>query len=387
MTDRLEEALAALRDGTAPEECSGEATLERIRRSLAASEDASERTLEAALTPLAEVEVLYGEEDRLLALAAGALRAEASGEVDGAETLERIRRSLAAPAPREAQERGERFVELAAAEPTAPLAPARDAGAPPARALDTRRARPRWALAAAAALALAVVPPTAWAWSTGQIERWIARIAAPSALEPRPAPRGSEAPPRETAPRETAPRVDRVEERDPPAQEASVIVESSGAPSAGDERASPRPATPRRPPRRGGVSVTSVGAHRADPPAAEPLAAAEEPALPSPESSSRPPAGAEERELFARAHHLHFGGAPHSAALAAWDDYLRAYPRGHYAPEARYNRALTLVRLGRVEEARRVLARFAAAPAGGYRRDEARALLDAIGASVAAPAE
>lgn len=398
MTDRLEEALAALREDTAAES-SGEATLDRIRRSLAASDDASERALDAALG--AEVQVLYGEGDRLLDLAVDALREPAGSEAesDGRDTLARIRRSLAArEGALEARAEGDGLVELAAAawrEETATRAEAApDAGAPPTRirvlaTLDARRARSRWALAAAAALALAVLPPTAWAWSTGRLERWIASVAVPSTSEETASPSGARE--REERAPSVAPRAG--EPGAPPApdapgvQEESVTPPSTGEPDVGRDVSAPSPAIARAPSRdsrarrRGGAAVV---------PAEPAIAPRQEPAVASNESSSTEPADpapaldSRERELFARAHHLHFGGGPQTATLAAWDDYLRAFPRGHYAPEARYNRALTLVRLGRIEEARRVLARFAAAPAGSYRRDEARALVDALGASVTA---
>jgi hypothetical protein len=257
--------------------------------------------------------------------------------------------------------------------------------------LDAHRARSRWALAAAAALALAVLPPTAWAWSTGRLERWIASVAAPSTSEETAAP--SAAREREERAPSVAPRAG--EPSAPPAPDAPVVQEESVMPpsaAVARDAPAPRPAIARAPSRdsrarrRGGAGVTSSEPHVS----AEPVAPPPEPVV-STESSSTEPAedpapalDSRERELFARAHHLHFGGGPQTAALAAWDDYLRAYPRGHYAPEARYNRALTLVRLGRIGEARRVLARFAAAPAGSYRRDEARALVDALGASVTA---
>ena len=402
MTDRLEEALAALREDIAPES-SGDATLDRIRRSLAASDDASERALDAALG--AEVQVLYGEGDRLLDLAVDALREPAGSEAesDGSETLARIRRSLASREDAlEARAEGEGLVELAAAawreETAARAEAARDAGAPPTRSrvlatLDARRARSRWALAAAAARALAVLPPTAWAWSTGRLERWIASVAAPSTSEET-AP--SAAREREERAPSVAPRAG--EPSAPPAPDAPVVQEESVMPpsaAVARDAPAPRPAIARGPSRdsrarrQGGDIVAPNAAPRV--PAEPAVAPPQEPALASNESSSTEPAedpapalDSRERELFARAHHLHFGGGPQTAALAAWDDYLRAYPRGHYAPEARYNRALTLVRLGRIEEARRVLARFAAAPAGSYRRDEARALVDALGASVTA---
>ena len=65
-------------------------------------------------------------------------------------------------------------------------------------------------------------------------------------------------------------------------------------------------------------------------------------------------------------------------ALAAWDDYLRIAGRGVLVPEARYNRAMCLIRLGRKSEARGALAAFANGEYGNYRKSEARALIDAI---------
>jgi hypothetical protein len=64
--------------------------------------------------------------------------------------------------------------------------------------------------------------------------------------------------------------------------------------------------------------------------------------------------------------------------LRGWDAYLSAAPRGRFAPEARYNRALTLIRLGRRDEAREALRPFAEGAHGDYRRDEAARLIDAL---------
>lgn len=83
---------------------------------------------------------------------------------------------------------------------------------------------------------------------------------------------------------------------------------------------------------------------------------------------------------YRRAHALHFHGGAANDALAAWDAYLAAFPRGRFATEARYNRAITLVRLDRTTEARAALAPFAAGEVDrGYRRDEATALREALG--------
>jgi hypothetical protein len=83
-----------------------------------------------------------------------------------------------------------------------------------------------------------------------------------------------------------------------------------------------------------------------------------------------------EARAYGRAHRAHFVDDAPARALAAWDDYLEAYPLGVFAPEARYNRVLCLVRLGRFGEAARALRSFSRASADGYRRTEAGLLLD-----------
>jgi len=82
--------------------------------------------------------------------------------------------------------------------------------------------------------------------------------------------------------------------------------------------------------------------------------------------------------LYRRAHAAHFVDHDPARALAAWDAYLSAAPNGSFAPEARYNRALSLVRLGRTGEARTALEPFANGAYGGYRQAEASALLQGI---------
>ena len=85
-------------------------------------------------------------------------------------------------------------------------------------------------------------------------------------------------------------------------------------------------------------------------------------------------------DLYRRAHRLHFAEANPAGALAAWDAYLAAAPRGRFSTEARYNRALCLIRLGRTAEARTALEPFAAGRFGGYRQREASELSEALGA-------
>jgi hypothetical protein len=83
--------------------------------------------------------------------------------------------------------------------------------------------------------------------------------------------------------------------------------------------------------------------------------------------------------LYRAAHTAHFVDHDPTRALAAWDAYLAAAPHGAFAPEAQYNRALSLVRLGRNSEAESALAPFANGSYGGYRQAEAQALLERIG--------
>lgn len=84
--------------------------------------------------------------------------------------------------------------------------------------------------------------------------------------------------------------------------------------------------------------------------------------------------------LYRRAHELHFRGGDPAAALAAWDAYLAAEPDGRFAVDARYNRALVLVRLGRHAEARAALAPFARGEVvpPGYRQSEAEQLVERL---------
>jgi hypothetical protein len=110
-----------------------------------------------------------------------------------------------------------------------------------------------------------------------------------------------------------------------------------------------------------------------------PAALAEAPA-PSAAIASRPIAIADPaHDLYRSAHRAHFVEHNPTAALALWEAYLREAPRGRFAVEARYNRALCLVRLRRHAEARAALQPFAEGAVGGYRQREAAELLEALG--------
>jgi hypothetical protein len=81
-------------------------------------------------------------------------------------------------------------------------------------------------------------------------------------------------------------------------------------------------------------------------------------------------------DLYRVAHQLHFHGDDPGAAVVAWDAYLASAAGGRFAIEARYNRAIALIRLRRYPEAIAALAPFArgeVAPTG-YRQVEAQRL-------------
>jgi hypothetical protein len=84
--------------------------------------------------------------------------------------------------------------------------------------------------------------------------------------------------------------------------------------------------------------------------------------------------------LYSTAHRLQFTGAP-AEALDAWDRYLRTSPQGGQALEARYYRALSLVRLGRTEQAKAALLPFARGDYGTFRKQDAARWLERLSAS------
>lgn len=116
------------------------------------------------------------------------------------------------------------------------------------------------------------------------------------------------------------------------------------------------------------------------PPVAPAPPASETPRAPADRKSSaaapRPP---DADVLYRSAHEAHFVRADYAQALALWDRYLEAAEPGHrWKIEARYNRGIALYRLGRSELAREALEPFARGEYGGYRRNDARRLLEAL---------
>lgn len=118
------------------------------------------------------------------------------------------------------------------------------------------------------------------------------------------------------------------------------------------------------------LEITRKSEPRPRAPKAAPVLSVSPVPVPAPESA--------ELMLFRRAERLH--RAQHHDAIDAWDAYLRVAPSGALVPEARYNRALSLLRAGRRDEAQIALAPFAAGDFGGYRAREARALIDQLAA-------
>jgi hypothetical protein len=97
-------------------------------------------------------------------------------------------------------------------------------------------------------------------------------------------------------------------------------------------------------------------------------------------SRAAEPAPEPDLVLYHEAHRLHFHGSDAAHALAAWDAYLATFPDGTFVPEARMNRAICLIRVGRRPEARAVLAAIAEGRFGPFDRGRAQDLLDDLDA-------
>ena len=204
-----------------------------------------------------------------------------------------------------------------------------------ARAAQRSRRKRVWAFVIPP-LAAALIASTAWGAVTGRFPRWVDFA--------------SDRPARPPAALEEA----RMRPSASPAVVASV--EPSPPPTALAELPAPAPAP---------------APARAPAPRARSSGPSSEPALAGAPSN-------DEGALYATAHRAHFVDRDPATALRGWDAYLATHPRGRFAVEARYNRAIALVRLGRREEAAAALAWFAGGGDGGYRQREAALLLEAL---------
>ena len=215
-----------------------------------------------------------------------------------------------------------------------------------ARILSNARQRQTergWMLAAAALLLTLVSIPTAWALYTGRLSFSGSEESPPTPTTPSPTTEATR--PIELAiPEESEPETTLVP--------AGEVVDSLEA------RESPTETST-------GISI-ETGTE---------VASADEP------TEARPPIDPAERRAYEDAHALHFDARDPGGAVEAWDRYLSRYPRGRFAPEARYNRALSLVRLDRRDEAIEALRPFARGSYGTYRRRESTELLEALGAA------
>jgi hypothetical protein len=205
-----------------------------------------------------------------------------------------------------------------------------------------RRRKSRWVVTFLVPLAAVVGLSAAWAAATGRLPRTHLAFTGPAApvVVGVPVRRPTPAPPAPASSGGSSAETARAQAPDAPAVSTDSIAATS-PPQSG-----PAAAT-------GGLPARAVGAHA--------VASVDRDAA-----------------LYAVAHRAHFVERDPAAALRAWDAYLAALPEGRFALEARYNRALSLVRLGRVDEARGALQPFASGRYGGYRAREARELLDAL---------
>lgn len=96
------------------------------------------------------------------------------------------------------------------------------------------------------------------------------------------------------------------------------------------------------------------------------------------EADSQPPPTDAATTAYAAAHQAHFVDRDWPRALDFWSRYLALAPTGPLAPEAHFNRAVCLLRLGRHLDAASELEPFAAGQWRGYRQREAAQLLAAM---------
>lgn len=99
-------------------------------------------------------------------------------------------------------------------------------------------------------------------------------------------------------------------------------------------------------------------------------------------ASSNAPSTAEPSDLerYRAGYVAQYERHDYAAALTAWDAYLQHVAGGRFTPDVRYHRALTLMALGRNQEAVAALRPFAAGAYGPLRQQAATNLLRELGA-------
>lgn len=221
-------------------------------------------------------------------------------------------------------------------------------------------------------MAAALFASTAWAGVTGRLMPAVRSVV--ETLHPEASPPVAASPPLPTERAAASALPVEPPAVEPPAVEPASAVEAAVEPAPARVAViSARPVSV--PPAPKAPSTAALPNEPSAPPAI--VVAAPEPSAPEPApvASAPDPHAA----LFAEAHRLHFIDRDPARALVAWDRYLAVAPSGRFSPEARYNRALALVRLGRTAEAKAELGAFASGTYGSYRRDDAKTLLDALG--------
>jgi hypothetical protein len=93
-----------------------------------------------------------------------------------------------------------------------------------------------------------------------------------------------------------------------------------------------------------------------------------------------PPDDSERRALraYREAERLQFDAQDYARALDAWDRYIPLAGKSPLLVDAKWQRALCFVRLGRSDDARDALEPFARGELGAYRQSEARTILGTL---------
>jgi len=229
-------------------------------------------------------------------------------------------------------------------------------------------------------LAAAFVAGTAWAGATGRLAPAVRAIAyavlpAKPSSSPPPTPSPAAKP---VAALEAAPVAEPV-----PANEPAPLIDPTPAIAAAPAiapapTAEPAPAIEAAPSTRVRPKAVPSPANEVEQPATVDDRSSEKVPVPSRSAAAtHEPAADPGEALYLAAHETHFRKGDFAAALAAWDRYLAAAPQGQFVPDASFNRAIALFKLGRTQEGVAALKPFAAGAYGGYRRAEAQKLIDA----------